>query len=69
MYETIKKDLYNFIKSYQNLPKAEVVRRFSGLGYKKFSVYRWLNVIEKDKTFNRKLNIISLCETGVQYLT
>ncbi len=54
MYETIKKDLYNFIKSNQNLPKAEVVRRFTGLGYKKRSVYRWLDIIEKDKTFKRK---------------
>ncbi|RNA07565.1 hypothetical protein BpHYR1_002371 [Brachionus plicatilis] len=45
MYETIKKDFYNFIK---------VVRRFTGLEYKKLSVYRWLDVIEKDKTFKKK---------------
>ncbi|RNA40858.1 hypothetical protein BpHYR1_003584 [Brachionus plicatilis] len=44
MYETIKKDL----------PKAEVVKRFTGPGYKRRSVYRWLDVIEKDKTFKRK---------------
>ncbi|RNA11474.1 hypothetical protein BpHYR1_020255 [Brachionus plicatilis] len=44
MYETIKK----------NLPKAKVVRRFTGLGYKKCSVYRWLDVKENDKTFKRK---------------
>ncbi|RNA07558.1 glucosylceramidase 4 [Brachionus plicatilis] len=36
MYETIKKDLYKFVKT-------EVVRRFTGLGYKKRSVYRWLD--------------------------
>ncbi|RNA36886.1 hypothetical protein BpHYR1_025965 [Brachionus plicatilis] len=40
MYETIKKDLLNF--------------RFTGLENKKSSVYRWLDVIEKDKTFKRK---------------
>ncbi|RNA05199.1 hypothetical protein BpHYR1_040777 [Brachionus plicatilis] len=40
------------IKKY--LTEAEVVRRFTGLGYKKRSVYRWLDVIEKDETFKRK---------------
>ncbi|RNA35783.1 hypothetical protein BpHYR1_004523 [Brachionus plicatilis] len=51
MYETIKKDLQNFLKCNQNLSKAEVVRRFTGLRFKTSSVNRWLNVIEKDKTF------------------
>ncbi|RNA02739.1 hypothetical protein BpHYR1_054014 [Brachionus plicatilis] len=44
MYETIKKDL----------PKAEVVRRFTGLGYKKRSAYGCLDIVEKDKAFKRK---------------
>ncbi|RNA03503.1 hypothetical protein BpHYR1_022933, partial [Brachionus plicatilis] len=33
----------------QNLPKAKVVRRFTGFGYKKRSVYCWLDVREKDR--------------------
>ncbi|RNA27376.1 hypothetical protein BpHYR1_003528 [Brachionus plicatilis] len=30
------------------------LKRFTGFGYKNRSVYRWLDVLEKDKIFKRK---------------
>ncbi|RNA41419.1 hypothetical protein BpHYR1_053053 [Brachionus plicatilis] len=65
MHETIKKDLYNFVKSNQNLPKAVSVRRFTDLGYQKRSVYRCLDVREKDKTFKRKKGIVFIGLRGM----
>ena len=52
--DNIKKDLYNFVKNNQGLPKAQVVRRFKAIGYSERSVYNWLTIIEKGKTFERK---------------
>ncbi|RNA22453.1 hypothetical protein BpHYR1_016029 [Brachionus plicatilis] len=34
---------FEFLIIVQNFPKAEVVRRFTSLGYKKLPVYRWLD--------------------------
>ncbi|RNA08882.1 hypothetical protein BpHYR1_013835 [Brachionus plicatilis] len=49
----------------QNFPKAEVVRRFTGLGYKKRSVYRWLDSDWKAKNFKQFENKIRTCPSNM----
>ena len=54
MYDDIKKKLYEFVQENQHLPKNEVVKHFTDIGYNRRSVYRWLDRIEKEKTVERK---------------
>ena len=54
MYESLKNDLYKFVQENPSMPKNQVVARFTGIGYKKRSIYRWLSTIEQEKSLNRK---------------
>ena len=54
MYEAAKKDLYNFVKNNQSLPKTEIIKHFQAIGYTKRSLYRWLEYIEEEKSLCRK---------------
>lgn len=54
MYETSKYDLYKFLKDYPSTPKNLIVAHFKELGHKKTSIYRWLRLIEQEKSLDRK---------------
>ena len=54
MYETAKKDLYKFVLNNPSMPKNQIFSRFKELGYKKATIYRWLDTIEQKKSLERK---------------
>lgn len=54
MHESLKNDLYKFVQENPVMPKSEIVARFTGSGYKRRSIYRWLSLIEQKKSLIRK---------------
>ena len=54
MYESLKKDLYKFVQENPAMTKNQIVATFTEIGYKKRSIYRWLSLIQKEKSLSRK---------------
>lgn len=53
-YESLKKNLENFIKKNKNFDRKQVFKQFSNLGAPKRSLNRWLERLEIGGSLNRK---------------
>ena len=57
-FDHLKKSIGDFYLENKNLQKKEIFRKFEGLGASKCTLNRWLDRLQKNKTLERKMEVV-----------